>query len=138
MPEKNNRNGCKLSRGLSRSVSRVVSRQRIVDFTEQRCPVLDRPRRGLSTIMEKHGREDPGNEIATGECSVPLNSGIAALNQIITFAGCLCEESSIDVAFDIATERALITSMVFGCCYDDIHERNINVRIVCHDDDGED
>ncbi|XP_022801564.1 uncharacterized protein LOC111339224 [Stylophora pistillata] len=57
---------------------------------------------------------------------------------ICLFVGCLCEESSVDVAFDIATERALITSMVFGCCYNDIHERNINVCIVCQDDDGED
>lgn len=72
-----NRNGGTLSRGLSRSVSRVVSRNRIVDFTEQRCPVLDRPRIGLSAIMEKHRREDPGNEIAIGECWVLLNSGIA-------------------------------------------------------------
>ncbi|PFX34856.1 hypothetical protein AWC38_SpisGene145 [Stylophora pistillata] len=38
------------------------------------------------------------------------------------FARCLCEESSVDAAFDIATERARITSMVFGCCYGDIHE----------------
>lgn len=71
-----NRNGSTLSRGFSRSVSRVVSRKRIVDFTEQRCPVLDRPRIGLSAIMEKHRQEDPGNEIA-GECWVLLNSGIA-------------------------------------------------------------
>lgn len=64
----------------------------IVDFTEQRCPVLDRPRGnpsgqaplgraqdspGLAAIMEKHCREDPGNEIVTRECWVLLNSGIA-------------------------------------------------------------
>lgn len=29
--------------GFPRTLSRVVSRKRIVDFTEQRCPVLDRP-----------------------------------------------------------------------------------------------
>ena len=80
---KKNRNGSKLSRGLSRSVSRVVSRKRIVVFAEQRCPVLDRPRTGLSAIMEKHRQEDPGNEIATGECWVLLNSGIAVTRDTI-------------------------------------------------------
>lgn len=57
---------------------------------------------------------------------------------ICLFARCLCEGSSVDANFDVATERARITSMIFGCCYDDILERNINVCKVCRDSDGED
>lgn len=57
---------------------------------------------------------------------------------ICLFARCLCEGSSVDANFDVATERARITSMIFGCCYDDILERNINVCKVCRDSDGKD
>lgn len=57
---------------------------------------------------------------------------------VCLFARCLCEGSSVEADFNLETERARITDMLFGCCYDDIHERNINICKVCRDDDGED
>lgn len=55
---------------------------------------------------------------------------------ICYFARCLCEGSSLVAKFDGEAERARIMDMLFRFCYNDIHERKINVCKVCHNDDG--
>ncbi|KAJ7393074.1 hypothetical protein OS493_008372 [Desmophyllum pertusum] len=54
------------------------------------------------------------------------------------FARCLCEGLDVNGNFNVAMERERVTSIVFGSCYDDLHERNTAVCKVCKDDDGED